>query len=453
MGKKFDFNYIIIGGGPAGTTLALTLAKNTKKTVALVERSALGGSNLNTRDVPHLVGLGFSHLYSRLSHFPEFNGQDLHYNFPTIVSHQNFVITSQNNQKELEEANITLINGFATFLNSHTIVVGDKQYTAEIFVLATGAKLDTSGIQGADLKGLLTPDTALRIRRLPKFVLVVGGGPTGCEIAAYYAELGAKVVLMEQADHILPKEDIEASQCISYYFANKLGILVMKNAKIVAIEPDGNSKRVIFTTGGQERTLKINNIVLATGSKAFTDYGLGNTGVKVKRSGDIAVDKFFQTTDKSIYAIGDCIGGSSSTERAEYQASVLASNLLKRAKTFTNYKGFSRVTNTYPEVATVGLNEIKLKKLKRGYKAAVVYFKDIPASKIENLNYGFVKIIIDSKKHIIGATVVAPNASLIIEELAVAIRHQLTILEIASTPHITNSFNYAVKLAARQLIK
>ena len=90
MGKKFDFNYIIIGGGPAGTTLALTLAKNTKKTVALVERSALGGSNLNTRDVPYLVGLGFSHLYSRLSHFPEFKGQDLHYNFPTIVSHQNF---------------------------------------------------------------------------------------------------------------------------------------------------------------------------------------------------------------------------------------------------------------------------------------------------------------------------------------------------------------------------
>jgi dihydrolipoamide dehydrogenase len=453
MGKKFDFNYIIIGGGPAGTTLALTLAKNTKKTVALVERSALGGSNLNTRDVPYLVGLGFSHLYSRLSHFPEFKGQDLHYNFPTIVSHQNFVITSQNNQKELEEANITLINGFANFLNSHTIAVGDKQFTTETFVLATGAVLDTSGIQGADLKGILTPDTALRIRRLPKYVLVVGGGPTGCEIATYYAELGAKVVLMEQADHILPKEDIEVSQCISYYFANKLGILVMKNARIIAIEPDGNSKKVFFTTGGQERTLKISNIVLATGSKAFTDYGLGNTGVKIKRNGDIAVDKFFQTTDKSIYAIGDCIGGSSSTERAEYQASVLASNLLKRAKTFTNYKGFSRVTNTYPEVATVGLNEIKLKKLKRGYKAAVVYFKDIPASKIENLNYGFVKIIIDSKKHIIGATVVAPNASLIIEELAVAIRHQLTILEIASTPHITNSFNYAVKQAARQLIK
>lgn len=453
MGKKYDFDYIIIGGGPAGSTAALALAKNPKKSIALVKGSALGGSNLNTRDIPYSVSLNFSHLYSRLNHCPEIKGEKPHYNFPTIVAHQNYAIASLNNQKALEEAGITLLNGFANFLDSHTIAIDSDQYTAGNFILATGATLDTTDIAGIDYINYLTPNTALQIRRLPKYILIIGGGPTGCEIASYYAELGAKVVLIEQSDRILPKEDAEVSTCLSYYFTHKLGILVLLNAQVVAIEPDKNTKKVIFRSGDHERSFRINNIVLATGSKAYTDYGLANTKVKVKPNGDIITDKLFQTTDKNIYAIGDCIGGNSSTERAEYQASLLASNLIKKTKNLANYKGFIRVTNTYPEVATVGFNEVKLKKLKRKYTASIVYFKDLPASKIEHLNYGFVKIIVDSTKHIIGATIVAPNATLMAAELALAIRHQLTVLEIASTPHIANSFSYAVKLAAKQLLK
>ena len=156
MGNKYNFDYIIIGSGPAGSTLALTLAK-TKKKIAIVEAKAFGGSNLNTRDVPYRVSLGFSHAFHKLKNYPEVSGQDLHYNFPTIVSHQEYIVSLLNDKNRLEEKGIVCINGYAHFLDRHTISVGDDKYTARRFAIATGAKLKTTGITGLDTVNYLTP--------------------------------------------------------------------------------------------------------------------------------------------------------------------------------------------------------------------------------------------------------------------------------------------------------
>ena len=228
--------------------------------------------------------------------------------------------------------------------------------------------------------------------------------------------------------------------------------MVIPNSKVVAVTSEDKTKTVIFTSGGQEKMVNVDCVVLATGSEPNTDLGLENAGVQYKPSG-IVVDKFFHTSAKNIYAVGDCTGGDSSTERSEYEASVLAVNLTSRAKNQVNYGGFIRVTSTYPEIATVGLNEVDLNKRKRKFQKAVVPLKDIPASKTERLAHGFVKIITDMTGRVIGATIVAPNAALMAEEFSIAIRHHLTALEIASTPHITNSWNFAVKLAAKKLIE
>ena len=454
MGKKFDFDYIIIGSGPAGTTAALTIAKNKKKKVAIVKGQNYGGSNLNTRDIPYAVGLNFSHNFYNLKDSPELNGQDPHYNFPTIAAHQDKIasLLGANNKKLYENASITCIDGYANFLDQNTIAVGDKKITSDYFILATGAKLDTSHIIGLESVDYYTPDTIIKIRRLPKFVLVVGGGSTGCEIAEYFAKLGTKVILMEANSRILPKEDKEASDSLRDYFERELGIMIMEKCKVVEITNDGNSKRVVFSTDKHEKMVHIDCVVLATGSVPYTNYGLENAGVKFSKSG-ILVDKFFQTSARNIFAIGDCISNNSSTERAEYEASVLADNILHKAKTPIIHSGFARITATEPEIATVGKTEATLIKNKTKYHQAVIYLKDIPASKIYHQDYGFVKIITDSKGCVVGATIMAPHASLMISELAIAVRHHLTALEIASTPHIANSFNYAIKLAAKKLAK
>ena len=453
MSKKYNFDYIIIGGGPAGYTAAFTLAK-TKKRIALVEES-IYDDNFISRDIPYATSLDFAHTFFKFTHYPEMSGQDLHYNFPTIVAHQNTVINSflEEQKTLLEKNNITHIEGHAHFLNSHTIAVNDVQYSSETFILATGSELKTTGIAGLETSKYLTPTTAIRIRRLPKYAFIIGGGPTGCEIATYYAELGAKVIIMEKEPRLLPREDEETSACLTEYFTHKLGILVVANTEVVAIEEDKVSKQVIYKTGNQEKSVRIDNIILATGFKPRLDCGLENAGVKVKPNGVIATNNSFQTTAKNIYAIGDCLGNESSTERVEYQASLLASNLIKKGKSLPSYHGFARVTNTSPEIATVGFSEARLKKLKRKYKKSIVYFKDLPISKITRSSYGFVKILTDRKNHVIGATIVAPHASLMISELSVAVRHHLTVLELTGTPHISNDYPLAIKLAAKNLVK
>lgn len=452
MGKKFDFDYIIIGSGPAGTTAALTLAKNKSKKIAIVEGQSYGGTNLNTRDIPYAVGLGFAHSFYNLKDSPELTGQELHYNFPTIAAHQEKVseLLGAGSKKLYEDAGITCINGFANFLDANTIAIEGAKITSDYFILATGARLNTGHIVGLDSVDYHTPDSILKIRRLPKYILIVGGGSTGCEIAEYFAKLGTKVILMESSARILPKEDKEASDALRDYFERELGIMIMENCKVVEITNDGATKRVVFSTDGHDKMVHIDCVVLATGSTPRTDYGLENAGVRFNKSG-IIVDKFVQTSARNIFAIGDAISSNSSTERAEYEASVLADNLLHKAKTPVIHSGFARLTATEPEIATVGKTEATLIKNKTKYSKAVVYLKDLPASKIYHENYGFVKIITNSRGSIIGATIMAPHASLMILELAVAVRHHLTALEIASTPHVANSFNYAIKLAAKKL--
>ena len=452
MGKKYDFDYIIIGSGPAGSAAAFNLAK-TKKRIAIIEGHLFGGANLNTRDVPYQVALDFSHTYQKASGLPEFRNQDFTFSLPTAISHQLKTITNcnGNNKQPYENAKLTCIEGYANLLDNHTVAIGNQKYTTNNFILATGAKLKTLEIAGTDSVKYLTPETAIKIRRLPKVAIVVGAGSTGCEIAEYYAELGVKVILLETSDRILPREDKEVSEVISDYFVHQLGIMVLPNCKVTALEQDEYSKRVIFRNSRNEKMIRTDCIILATGSQPVLDYGLENAGVKYKNSG-IITNKLFETSTKNIYAIGDALGKDSSTDLADYEGSILANNLINKSKTPVNYQGFIRLTNTLPGIATIGLNEDDLTKRDRKYKKSITKFEEIPAGKINNFYHGFVKLLADKTNHILGATIVSPNAELLAPEISLAIRHNLTALEIASTPHPINSFAYAIKLAAKNLV-
>lgn len=452
MGKKHDFKYIVIGSGPAGSAAALALGK-AKKRVALVESRYFGGSNLNTRDVPYLVALDFAHTYHKIQSFPEFSHQDLTFNYPAIATRElkTVIDASGNNQKYYENSGIVCFNNYANFLDSHTIAIGSRKITAENFIIATGSHLKVSEISGTESVSFLTPETAIKTRRLPKMLAVVGGGSTGCEIASFYAELGVKVLIFESAERLLPQEDQEVGEAITNYFTHNLNIGVFTNTKVVAIQEDNFSKSVIFRYENQEKLVRVDNIALATGSEPNLDCGLENAKIKYKSTG-IVVNKYFETTSKHIYAVGDCIGKESSTDRAYTEGFILASNLIKKSKNILNYRGFIRQTNTLPEVATVGYTEDDLIKRDRKYKKAIVKLDETTASRIYNFNCGFIKLIADKSDRLIGASIVCPHASLIAEEVAIAIRHNLTALELASTPHIMNSYNYALKLAAKKII-
>ncbi|MBR3322430.1 NAD(P)/FAD-dependent oxidoreductase [Candidatus Saccharibacteria bacterium] len=453
MSKKYDFEYIIIGSGPAGSTAAFELAK-AKKKVALVEGRFFGGTNLNTRDIPYAVALDFAHTYSRIQSYPALRSQDFHFNLPTIPACQlKVIIESGGNNKQIyETSGITCIKGFANFLDPHTIAVNEKRFTAHYFILATGSHLKVQEISGTDTVKYLTPETAIKISRPPKVAAIIGGGATGCEIAEYYAELGIKTMIFETSSRILPREDHEVGDMLADYFTQKLGVTVLPGCKVVALEQDEFSKRVIFRHDNTEKMVRVDCIVLATGSEPNLNYGLENAKVKYKPTG-ITVNKHFETSTKHIYAIGDCIGGESSTDCAQQEGLILASNLINKTKNPVNYQGFIRTVNTFPEIATVGFNEDDLLKRDRKYKKSFIKLSTISASKIHNFDYGFIKLLADRTGHILGCTIVAPHAELIATEVATAIRHGFTVLELASTPHTINSYNYLVKLAAKKLVK
>lgn len=453
MLKKYDFDYIVIGSGTAGSAAAL-MAAGAGLSVALVEAEKWGGSELNYRDVPYKAALHFSHSYAKALSGAKvgLSSANLRYNYPTSVNWRAGVMrkSGSGNKKRFEDAGITCIKGFAHFIGPNTISVNDKEISAKKFLIATGSVPAKTKITGADETSCLTPNNVLNLKRLPKVALVVGAGATGCEIAEYLAELGVKVLIAESKKQLLPNEDAEVGQTMAEYFEKKLGIKVLTGAKVVAIEGEKLAKKVIFVNGQQEKTVRVEAVVLATGTAPATDLGLENADVRYDKDG-ILVDKMLATTNKNILAAGDVLGGESSAEKASYQAAIATSNIVNRNKGAAENRGYARVVDTMPQVACVGLTEDDCKKRKLKYRAAVVSIAQISAANTNDFAAGFVKMIANKDGKILGAAVVCPEADVVIQEIALAMRAELKPIDIASTPHVAGAWAEAVRLVARRL--
>lgn len=454
MGKRFDYEFVVIGGGVAGINAAKQLTEAGRK-VAIIEQDKLGGSDLSSTDLVHKSLFSFSHLYAHALGAGRFglSSKSLRYNYPTLVNwREKIAAKAAVSKKSLEDLGIAVIKGRAHFITSYDVAVDGKgQISANKFLIATGSTLSENGIAGLETVPHLDTSNALRISKVPKAAIIVGGGASGCELAQYYAELGAKVVIVEKQSRLLPTEDIETSGVIEQYFIKKLGIKVFTDTNVVALEKDKVSSRVVFTRGGQEKTVRVETIVLATGSEPCTDLGLGNAGVKFNKNG-ISVDRTLQTSARNIWAAGDVIGGYSSREKSLYSSEVAVINMIGKNRTFVNYDGFMRMVDTDPQVAAVGYTEEELKKRGRRYKKAIVPLGSVNASITNDFKIGFLKVMSDVQGKVLGATMVGPNAADVMQEVALAVRHGLPVVQIASTPHVAGEWGALVKEAARKLL-
>lgn len=456
MGTRFDYEIIILGGGVAGSAAARLLAAEGHK-VAVVEKRHWGGSGLNTRDVPYHACQTFAHLYAQAVAGVRFgiSSTNLRYNYPTVSQWRTKAVMRSavgNMKKDLEESGVACIEGRAQFVGPHEITVADKTYSAAKFLITTGASAVENDIVGLETVPYLTPDTALKLERLPRTMMVVGAGSSGIELAEYFAELGVKVAIAELSDRLLPKEDEEVGQIMEKYFDKRLGVKVLTKTRVVEVRSDAMSPKVVLLQNGREKTVRVECVACATGSRPMTDLGLENTGVKYSPRG-VAIDKTLQTSVKHIFAAGDVVGGDSSTEVAEYEASVAVNNLVSRSKTSVNYSGFMRVVDTDPQVATVGMNEDDLIKRDIRYHKSVLPLSAAVRSNTEDMRLGFVKLLADNQGKILGATMVAPGAAAVLQEISMCIRHGIPVVEVASTPHVAGEWGQLLQLAAKQLLK
>ncbi len=451
--SKFDYDLAIIGSGDAGGKAALIAAESGQR-VVLIEANKWGGSSLNTTNVPFGALFHASQVYKKAIEGSKFgiSSNNLRYNYPTINNWKNVAMrrARANNKSEFEDSGITCIKGRARFISKKELAVGEEIIRAKKYLIATGASILDTGIKIPENVDYWLPEDVLNMLRPPKSIFIIGAGSTGCELAQYFATLGTEVIIADIAGRLLPREDEEVGQVMDDVF-NKDKIKVLTQSRVIALEKDGQTKKVIFLRGGQEKSVRVDEVLMCTGSAPNVDIGLENAGVKFNRSG-ISVNITMQTSQKHIYAAGDVVGGHSSTEKAELEARVAMMHILGKSKAIADYRGIVRVTDTYPEVAQIGETEDDCLRADKKIKKVVVPLDAITKANISDTHNGFIKLIVAKKNDkLLGGTIVAPNAGILAQELAFALCYDLTTDNIAMVPHVANDWNALIREACERI--
>lgn len=459
MAKKqihHDYDLIVIGSG-AGGSAAATIAAREGKRVAIVEADTFGGDSPNWSDVPTKALLHVAQLYDEARHGSRFGlrSSTMGYNYPSLRAWKDLAVKrtgAAGNKKFYESQGIDAFLGNAHFLSPHEVTVNRKHLSAEHFLIATGSHWVAPDIQGLADINFLTPRTLLESIRPPKSIYIIGAGTIGVELAQLLAIFGTKIYLADIAARILPKEDEEVGELMERLLREGKGVTTLTQTRTLSVVKDGLGARVTFLRGGVEKSVRVDEVLVATGRTPSVDLGLENAHVDYTPKG-IEVNEHLQTSARHIFAAGDVLGNSRHTHTALHESRVAANNILTKSKASPDYTASPRLTFTFPGVASVGLSEDDCLKRDLRIDKAIAPLNMIARSNTSDFHDGFVKIITDKKGTLLGATVVAPHAAEIIHELALAVKYQITATELAATPHAFLSWSEAVRVAAGKLAK
>lgn len=456
MAKKptFDFDLIIIGSGAGGSAAAVITAREGKK-VAIIEANAFGGESPNWGDIPRHALLHTAYIYDEAKGAARFGlrSATIGYNYPSLQQWKALAVKrtgAGNNRRYYENQGVTTFAGTARFLSPNEITVNRRHLSAERFLVATGAHYSVPDVVGLQDTGYLTPRTILDLTRPPKSLYIIGGGDIALELAQLMAIFGTQVYIAEIASRLLPKEDSEAGELMTRVLHEQKGIIALTETRTLTVEKDGLGKRVTYSRGGHEKSIRVDEVLVATGRMPNVDLGLENAAITYTPKG-IEVNEYLQTSARHIFAAGDVLGKSTETHTALLQSRIAAHNLFKKTKVAPDYTATPRVVSTFPAIASVGLSEDDCLRRDLPIITAMAPLSMISRSNVSNFTDGFVKLIADKKGVLIGATVVAPAAAEIIHELALAIKYRLTAAELADTPHAFLSWSEAVRVAAGKI--
>jgi mercuric reductase len=452
--NTFDYDLIVIGSG-AGGSAAATIAARSGKRVAIIEADTFGGDSPNWSDVPTKALLHAAHLYDEARHGARFGlrSATLGYNYPSLRSWKDLAVSrtgAGGNRRYYEQQGISAFNGVAHFLSPNEISINRRHLSAAKFLIATGSHNVVPDITGLDKVDYLTPRTILESIRPPKSLFIVGGGDIGVEIAQLMAIFGTKVYIAEKASRLLPRQDSEVGVLMERVLREQKGVTSLTETRVLSVVKDGLGKRITLSRGGVEKSVRVDEILIAAGRLPTVDIGLENAGIKYTPKG-IDVNEFLQTSNKNVFAAGDVLGRDSHTHSALLESRIAANNILHKTKAVPDYTATPSVIFTYPAIAQVGLSDDDCLKRDLAINKAVAPLNSVARSNTSDFRDGFVKIITDKKGVIIGATVVAPHAAEIIHELTIAVKHKLTADDIAQTPHAFLSWSEAIRVAAAKL--
>lgn len=451
----FDYDYIVIGSGAGGSPAASILASAGKK-VAVVEKSTFGGESPNWGDVPTGFMSYTINTYQIAKNAAKFGlrTNSVGYNYPSLLSWKDVVTRrtgAGGNRRYYEKQGISMFAGNAHFLSPNEIAVNRRHLSARKFLIATGSDWQIPKIPGLENTTYHTPKTIFNLKRLPKTIFVIGSSTAALELAHIFSVLGTKVYIAEESSRILPNFDEEVSNLLTNDAKKNRNISVLTYTKVISIQKSSIQKRITFLQGQVEKSVRIDEILIANQQIPATDLGLENAGVKYTRKG-VSVDSSLRTSARHIFAAGSVVDTTIQTHEVLSQSRIAAHNLLHNNKLKTGSSPCLQVAFTQPEIAQVGMNENDCRKKGIKVKMAIVPLTATVRSNITDQRTGFVKLIINQRRVIIGATIVGPHASDMIAEISLAIRHKITSDELAATPHCFTSWSEAVRIAAGKLL-
>lgn len=454
MSKK-DYDVIIIGSGPGGYVCAIRCAQLGMKVACVEKRETLGGTCLNVGCIPSKALLSTSEKYHEADEKFKGFGIDvsgLKLNLKAMMKHKNDVVAANTQGIEFlfKKNKIDWLQGEGKLTAEDEVTVGKKKYTAENIVIATGS--DVVSLPGIkiDEKQIVSSTGALELSKVPKKMVVIGGGVIGLELGCVWSRLGADVTVVEFLDEILPGMDGEIRRESRKIF-EKQGVKFKISTKVTSAKPgkSGVDLELEPASGGKKEKMKADIVLVAVGRKAYTDkLGLDKVGVETDERGRVKVGEFFDTNIDCIYAIGDVIAGPMLAHKAEEEGVILA-EMLAGQSGHIDYNLIPGVVYTFPEVANIGQTEEQLKEAGIEYKKGKFPFSANGRARAMGATEGFVKILADAKTdRVLGAHIIGPEAGTLIAEIAAVMEFGGSAEDIARTCHAHPTLEEVVKEAA-----
>jgi len=455
----FDRNLVVIGGGSAGLVSAY-IAAAVKAKVALVEKHKMGGDCLNTGCVPSKALIKSAKLVATMKHATDYGlkNAQLDFDFAEVMERVQRVVGEIEPHDSIErytKLGVECLTGEAKITTPWSVEIttagGKQTLTTRGIIIAAGARPFVPPIPGIEETGYLTSDTLWDLRQLPKRLLVLGGGPIGCELTQCFARLGSQVTQVEMLPRLMVREDPEISGLVLQKFRSEgVNVLVSHKAQRFALE---NGEKVLYCEhNGATIRIAFDTLLCAVGRVAnTTGYGLEELGIPVTKARTVEVNEFMQTKYPNILACGDVAGPYQFTHTAAHTAWYAAVNGL-----FSGYKKFRAdfsvipwATFTDPEVARVGLNETEAKEKNIPYEVTTYGIDDLDRAIADGNAHGLVKVLtVPGKDKILGATIAGEHAGDLITEFVSAMKHGIGLNKILGTIHIYPTMAEANKYVA-----
>jgi pyruvate/2-oxoglutarate dehydrogenase complex dihydrolipoamide dehydrogenase (E3) component len=452
--ERTHFDLIVIGSGTAGSSCWYA-ARQLGKSVAVFEQGVLGGECPTFACVPTKALLHCAEVYETARTAARFgtDATGLRFDYARVKAWKDEVVSKTGaalGEQPYREMDVHLVRAAARFLSPGEIEADGRRYTAERFLVATGASQRLPPVEGLGEAGYITFREAIDLTSVPQTLFVLGGGAVGCEFTHLFNRFGAQVTIADKNERLLHLEDAEVGELLADLFAHR-GIDVRMGVTVERVVSEGAKKRVTLSRDGSTDSLLVDEVLVATGKSPNISLGLEAAGIEYDKTRGITVDDMLRTTNPAVYAAGDVAGPYRFTHAASYQGYLACHNMFSDEKRRADYGAMPRCVFTSPEVAAAGLTESQAREAGHDVWVGMAGVDASDRALTSGEMDGFVKVIADATGKLLGGAAVAPHAGEFMQELALAIRLGATAEQLATTVHAFPTFSEALAAACAEV--